>query len=249
MDYVIVSTCMNRNEYLLRSLPSWLGTGAPVVLVDWSSATPLRHAVGGLPRRVSLVEVAGKEVYDNSRARNLALRAAQTLHPEARYVLSLDCDVLIQKASYFHALTLRNPNVFQRGDLRIPGPGVSKAMRYASWLKPFRNLANCGLVGSFWAPLDLVRHVNGFDERMSGYGYFDNDLYTRMTSLGGAREMKIERGVLYHQPHAARTQNYKEKDAGASMRRNARIVRERSWDTSFRQELQQCRVNGTERTL
>jgi hypothetical protein len=202
-----------------------------------------------VPRRVSLIEVPGKAAYDNSRARNLALRAAQALHPGVLHVLSLDCDVVIRDSAYFRSGPLCDERTFHRGDVLVPGPGVSKLMHYASRLKPLRTLSNCGLIGSFRAPLDLLKRVNGFDERMSGYGFFDSDLYARLASLDGVRELKIGRGVLHHQPHAARTQNYREKDQGASMRRNARIVRENRWDTTYRQEPQRCLVNGEEAVL
>lgn len=243
MSFVITSTCMNRNEFLLKSLPSWLGMNVPVVLVDWSSATALRDVLGNDLKKVTLVEVPGKEFYNSSRAKNLAFRTVRNWFPEARHILNLDCDVIINEPAYFRQRADGPDDRYYRGWKQYPGWGVSKMLRYASEITG-REFSNMGLIGSFMMPVSVLDKVNGYDERMHGYGVFDSDLYERVNALGTVREERIPRNVLYHQPHGGRASNYAVKSVNRAMRDNRKLAAVQRWNGVFAQERQPCLVNG-----
>jgi hypothetical protein len=243
MNFVITSTCMNRNDFLLKSLPSWLRMNVPVVIVDWSSTPALRDALKNHLEKITLVEVPGKEFYNSSRAKNLAFRIARSRFPNARHILNLDCDVIVNEPAYFLQRADGSEDCYYRGWKQYPGWGVSKLLRYASALTG-REFSNMGLIGSFMMPASILDKVNGYDERMNGYGIFDSDLYERVGALGGIREKRIPRKVLHHQPHGDRVSNYSVKSITRAMQENRLLSKVRRWDGCFEQERQACLVNG-----
>jgi predicted glycosyltransferase involved in capsule biosynthesis len=249
MSFVLVSTCKNRNEFLLKSLPTWLKLNAPIVLVDWSSQVPLRETLAAHLDRVVIVEVPDKQHYHSSASKNLAVRAAHRMFPDATHVFHLDCDVLIKDSEYFLRRVELSQTRFYRGTFRYPVWSISKLMRYLSRFKRFETLSNVSLFGTFVAPFSLFNDVNGMDERMHGYGVDDVDLYQRFRRVGGAMQSNLRSSALYHQPHAGRMTHYREKSTEESIRKNVELARQRSWGPACPQEHHVCRVNGKTVTL
>jgi hypothetical protein len=247
-DTVITSVCMNRNAFLRVSVPEWLKLNMPIVVVDWSSAIPVRETLGEILRehgdRISIVEVPGKKFFDLSRSKNLSYRAVRHLHPAARNTLSFDCDVYVTRPAEFRRKYPSEARTFYTGG-RVATLSDRIRLRKAVPESEKTRIRNrLGTFGTFLCPLTLLEAVNMNDERMTGYGAFDKDLYRRL-SLNGGRRGRIAYSDLLHQDHAERSVNYAEKDMEVSRAANHGIMNGPVlWDKSFPQEKQTVVING-----
>ncbi|MCU0773289.1 MAG: glycosyltransferase [Ideonella sp.] len=175
----IVGACMNRQDNLLRVLPSWLD--APVdeiLIVDWSSTEPLWPMLQDLrDPRLRVVRVEDEPRWILSHAFNLGLRLAR--HER---VYKLDAD--IQLEPHFFEVNGFAPGEFVRGFWRA-------AIDAGAHDQVFVN-------GSFGALKADLREVGYYDERILTYGWDDSDLYLRLaTSLGRAGKL-LALGSLRH---------------------------------------------------
>ena len=157
---------MNRQESLLRSLPTWLALSQldRVVVVDWGSAVPLYSVLGdflGDPRLV--VARVEERFWCNSKCHNLELQLAG----DWGLWLRLDSDVLVRPD--FLELHPARPGSFYAGDWRVVPVEVDDK----------RNLSGVLLVEPRY-----VSAVNGYDERLVWYGREDDDLYSRLVGSG-----------------------------------------------------------------
>src|SRR5277367_5615452 len=71
----IVTTCKGRLSYLKRSLPSMIGAGLPVVVVDYDCPDGTSRYVEEHFSGVKVVRIRGKAGFNLSEARNLGAAA------------------------------------------------------------------------------------------------------------------------------------------------------------------------------
>jgi len=177
VELTIVTVCMNRRQHLLATAPrvaAWPHHQRHLI-VDWSSAEPLRR--GELPDdpRLRLLRVDGEGDWNLCRAYNFAIAQAG-----AGRLLKLDADAW-PTAAFDPAA----PELALSGPAGIcafgSGPGGRK--------------------GQFLMEAALFAAVGGFHELMVGYGFDDKDLQARLRGHTGhpPRSLAVDwLGVIAH---------------------------------------------------
>jgi hypothetical protein len=176
----LVTCCKNRNENLIRALPSWLAVPgiSEIVIVDWSSDMPvavsLRDA-GLVDPRIVIARVEDEPRWILSYAFNLGFRVAR--HAT---ILKVDADIVLRPD-----FTADNP----------PQPGRFRA---GNW----RNAANGQeyINGVLQVARSDLMAVQGFNEFITTYGWDDDDLYERLMAQGLART-DITPASVHHLDH------------------------------------------------
>lgn len=183
----VVTACRDRNDNLVRVLPSWLACNAvgEVVIVDWTSATPVKDSLreAGLDdTRIRIVRAEQEPRWVLALAFNLGFREAQ-----ARFVLKADADILIE------------PDFFSLNPVPVDG-FVAGNWRTAKVDQSYVN-------GLFYIARDDLMAAGGFNEYITSYGWDDEELYARLVARGLTRT-DIAQGCVSHLPHDdhARTQ-------------------------------------------
>lgn len=171
----LVTTCMNRWEFLRQSLPTWLGKGfSRIIVVDWSSDDDVGDRIAGMPagdNLVTVLRVDGETIFNGGMARNTGARAVDT-----DYTMFIDSDMTIDDWSATRGMAL-SPGKFYHGPHNIPPFGTSIVH-----------------MGDFW-------RVNGYSELYPAYGWEDNDLYNRLEDSGARRRIYDER-IASHIEHS-----------------------------------------------
>lgn len=182
----VVTACRDRNENLVRVLPSWLACESvgEVVIVDWTSSTPVKDSLrkAGLDdTRIRIVRAEQEPRWVLSLAFNLGFREAN-----ARFILKADADILIE------------PDFFSLNPLPVDG-FVAGNWRTASVDQSYVN-------GLFFIARDDLAASGGFNEYIISYGWDDEELYARLVARGLTR-IDIAPGCVAHLPHddSART--------------------------------------------
>lgn len=192
----VTTGCMNRMDPLAKSLPTWLALPEAnhVVVVDWSSAWPLRHP----DPRVLVVRVSGQKYWRNSWCHNLEMEVARELGCELS--LRVDADVTVGKD--FFAKHPARDGVFYAVNCHEVPPKLEHKK---------------SLCGTVYARVSDLLAVNGYNERLCQYGYEDEDLYKRLEASGLAWK-RCDLDTLEHIPHsdASRVENVDTKDAPAT---------------------------------
>jgi hypothetical protein len=180
MRLSVVCGVMNREEHLWASLSSWLMCDEidEIVLVDWSSRTPVTSEDVCDPR-VVIVRVEGQEHWVASKCHNLGL-----LLSTGYLVLRLDADDIL----YY---TFFAKHSFKQDEIPV---GYSVDQRQA------RDDNETHLAGVVYARRCDFLAVGGYNERIEVYGYEDTDLICRMTSRGSLGHT-IDLDTLRHQQH------------------------------------------------
>ena len=197
----VVTACMNRNENLLRVLPSWLECAEvkEVVVVDWSSTTPVMETLlSGLPdcteagalcwqRKVKLIRVEGQQRWVLSWAFNLAAR-----HATFPWLLKLDCDNLLRHEFLCHHLRLSTESeVFAER---------SKWFFCGDW-RQARNKNENHLNGVILVSRYTFLAVGGYNEYLVRYGWDDSDLYLRLQKGLKMTQLPIDNDLIQHLEH------------------------------------------------
>jgi len=181
----ICTTNMNRNEYLKKALPTWLGRGfKEIIIVDWNSETPL---INDRPLEdcslfkkelVKVVRVNDQPFFNCTKSRNLAAEFCTT-----PYIWFMDGDVRMTfKNLDFLKL---NPGVFYHGALFTTGAPTT---------------------GSCIMEKSMFDEINGYSEFISTLPGEDLDLYNRLKRSGYKRKY-FPFGSLKHiyHPYSLRT--------------------------------------------
>ncbi len=87
-EITVVSTCKNRNEFLVQALPTWKNLFSHIIVVDWSSDTPVIESIKD--NSVMVVKKDNQELFSPTLARNFGCSFVKT-----KYVFFIDCDVLL----------------------------------------------------------------------------------------------------------------------------------------------------------
>lgn len=180
----ITTGSMNRLQHLRLALETWTKLPEPdkIIIVDWGSSDPLHSALSSFTdERITFVR-AEQTTWQNSRCHNLEFSAASRL--ECDLVLRLDNDTLVDP-SFFDHHPIDDTSFYAVNCHTVPREVDDK-----------RNL--CGTV---FVATRHWRRVNGYNERLTRYGYEDEDFYGRLSSQRLAwRECQLE--DLEHIPHS-----------------------------------------------
>jgi hypothetical protein len=175
-QFSVFTGCMNRNENLVRALPSWLAHDeiGEVVIVDWSSETEVADSIADVrDERVKIVRVGGEAGWIYTLPFNLAAKRTSK-----QYLLRLDSDVML-KEDFFRAHQFSYAE-YMRGD-----PKEDK-----------------GLTGMLYVHREHFVAVNGYNEFLRSYGWEDIDLFGRLEAERGLRHNFFSPGTAYHIPHS-----------------------------------------------
>ena len=176
----LVTCCRNRSENLKTALSSWLKLENinEIIIVDWSSDTPLQRELKffmDADERIKIVRVEAEEAWILTYAYNTGFRCASHA-----CILKADADIVI-KSDFFHKNKLRQGQ-FLAGN----------------WRKVPEDQAHIN--GFFLAHKSDLADVGGFNEFITSYGWDDDDLYSRLITLGLKRS-QIDSDTIYHIPH------------------------------------------------
>jgi len=211
----VVTGCRDRTNFLLQALPTWIAAEQidEIVIVDWSSTIPLQSPGAGfavtwsLDPRTILATVPNQAEWHLSKCCNLGLAVAT-----GDIILRLDSDVLL------------DPRFFEDNELC---PGRFRAGIYDPML-PFP----LGLWGALLAYKSDILSVNGYNERLIGYGWDDEDLYQRL-SRSGIERAPMNHRHLTHIPHGVDLRLGTQKGSlDQSSARNRLSMVDHPWTTS-----------------
>lgn len=215
----IVVSWRNRNE-LGRALPGLVAAarlhGGDVTVVNFGgSRDALREQLDGHASSVSVVEIANQEYFNKARAQNLG--AAHSQHP---YLFFCDCDIVLEPETVarlveklqaapgtFATLAgVRESERNARGGRHVVCFGYHLRIRTADGrvLEIIDNEEDAEN-GTRQAPgLLLVRRsdflsINGYNSRLHGWGWEDQDMIGRLTL--GAGLTRVQEGVAIHLSH------------------------------------------------
>ena len=177
----LVTCCMNRNENLLKVLPSWLRHSeiTEIVIVDWTSTVPISEDLaqhGIRDSRIRVVRVDGEPRWILSYAYNAGFRVARY-----NQILKVDADIVIEE------------NFFDRNVLE-EGTFIAGNWRTSSPDQVYTN-------GFFFTTRAGLYSVSGFNEFITTYGWDDDDIYHRMV-LAGFRRVDVADKCIYHLDHS-----------------------------------------------
>jgi hypothetical protein len=209
IEFSICTGVRDRNELLLQALPSWLELPATeIVIVDWSSTQKVKHALAQnniADDRIKIIRVENEIEFAISKVWNLAL-----LNTREDYILKIDSDIIVKpKRILRHRV---NSNTFYIGA---------------------RNLHGIGTFGTIWLTREMFLKSNGYNERLSGWGFEDNDLYNRLVKNGYSCN-RWSKKAIKHIDHP------NSKRLGKNIEINRRIARESPWtkeDTFYKPQI------------
>ena len=190
LKVAITTGSRDRLEHLCVALNSWtaLSEVDSIVVVDWSSAMPVfdsleRHDVFDHFKdpRLVVVRVNGRQHWENSLCHNLEIQVAS--HLGSDLVLRLDNDVVLDRS--FFAKHPVDGRSFYAVDCHLVPPEADDK----------RNL--CGIV---YAHTKHLCAVGGYNERLTQYGYEDEDLYERLVG-SGLTWKRVDLDTATHLPH------------------------------------------------
>lgn len=169
-----------RSEALIRSLPSWLESGADqIVIIDYSSEPTLVASLekeGISDPRIQIFRIDGKSVWWLADAFNSGIDQIENTK-----VLKLDADHKISPELLSHVKL--GDREFFTGHWSNPLPGQSHTN------------------GAVFLHTEHLKSVGGWDPRITTYGWDDSDLYERLTYFG-LRRHKFPNGFIEHRDHS-----------------------------------------------
>jgi len=174
----IICAVMNRNNFLLQTIPTWLRLKVDeIIIVDWGSTENVTELVKSFsdPRLV-LVSVNFKSKWILSIAYNIALRFTSREN-----VIKVDSDTILNHD--FLTENLIHEYVFRSGD----------------WRKA-RNENERHTNGIVYVKRNALFDIHGYNEYIQTYGWDDCDLYDRLIK-NRLKRVPIELDSVNHIPH------------------------------------------------
>ena len=197
----ISTSCMNRNDMLVQTVPTWLKFPVKeILIVDWNSNEKVSDTLKNhniRDERIRIVRVDNELFYQHSLARNLKIKEVET-----EWVLSVDADVKIFN-SFFDNIYVLNGRKYYC----LPLAGEMDS-RFGTTL--FRKM-------------DYIA-IGGCNTNMKGWGYEDLDLADRMIR-SGCKHLTFNKDCLFHIQHddIRRTENCEVKNKWESNSKNMYI--------------------------
>jgi len=211
-DISLVVCCMDREENLTKTLPSWLDIPyiKQIIIVDYSSKIPLSEnniikSLVSSDKRVTLLRVEDEKVFNLGKAYNLAID-----YCDYDTILKIDSDYECIDSSWLDMYfgSSRLENVFIHGDYHFAFE----------------------LSGFFLVNQSKYLY---FREDLNGYGYDEMDLYHRIkTENQNIKEIiwfDIEKSIRHiHHDSKKRTKNYKYNDTKKTEQNNRELCQTHS---------------------
>jgi predicted glycosyltransferase involved in capsule biosynthesis len=208
-DISIAISVMNRTDRIISCLASWLNFPNinDIVIVDWSSKKPILEdpTINSFIKNTSIIRtirVDNEEYFSLPKSYNLAID--NTFNPN---ILKIDIDHILYSKKF--------PELLEQ---LIP--------------KLSTNFYCCEHVtvehwGICFFDKTAFYEIGMYNERLSGWGYDDQDLYDRLCKIRKKNIMKNIPNLVYHNPHGddLRVANYQVKDKFESHRINELIAR------------------------
>lgn len=156
-NFSVCTSVRDRNDYLVRALPSWLQLPAQeYVIVDWTSGQSVKDAIRNFKDdRITVIRVKNESSFVISRAMNFAI--SQT---KENFILKMDGDIIVKPKRIVRHQVWQNVFYVGGGDLN-----------------------DLHTFGTIWLTKEMFLKSNGYDERMKGWGAEDNDFYQRLLAL------------------------------------------------------------------
>ena len=198
----IATSCMNRNDMLIETVPTWLKFPVKeIIIVDWSSTIPVKTTLEENninDERIRIITVPNQNHYHHSKARNLKVFCCNT-----EWVLSIDADVKINDNFFDNIYFLSGKKLYS---LNLDG-GVDSRFGTTMFRKK-----------------DYI-DIGGCNTKMVGWGYEDLDLAIRMLK-NDVVHIAFDKEHLYHIPHddTRRTENTKFQNKWESNSNNSYIA-------------------------
>ena len=172
----IVCGVKDRLEHLALAVSSWLRCPEvdEIVIVDWSSSEPVMFQ----DQKITMVRVTGQPYWVASKCHNLGLRLAR-----GALVLRLDAD------------DMHEPEFFRQHPLK-----ATDGVFYFVDQTRVREPNEIHLAGIIYAAKSDFLKLNGYNERITFYGYEDDDLVARLRERG-LRPKTIDFDTAHHLPH------------------------------------------------
>jgi len=200
----LITTCKGRLADLQQSLPSWLAMEQPlplrVVVVDYGDPEESGQWVArlGNPQVTAIRALPATDEFQRSLAKNIgAVRAC------ADVLLFVDADVQLRRAWYTTVL-------------RVLSAGHSHACA-DQFIQDIGG--TCAVVANAY------HQIRGYDERLTGWGYEDMDIYNRLTHAF-QRPGTYPHALADPQQHsdALRLRWHADKQRDESYQRNAQLA-------------------------
>ena len=203
----VVCACMNRSSALNLSVQSWVTHDSvhEVIIVDWSSDTPVTISTHKARGKVNIIRVENEKHFSLGKAYNLAVK-----HATGDEILKLDADYILNPYNNYFDQNKLTHGMFITGDHKI---GTVRDEH--GFIRPLN-----GLVHLYRKDFDTV---GGYNEDFEGYGYDDEDLYNRLIDNGITRQyINNQSCCVFHIPHPSRlsVRNYENKNIFQTSRRN-----------------------------
>lgn len=198
----IFSAVMNRTDIIQEGLENWIESPLvdKVYVVDWSSTPPLPRFKH---KKVFLIRVDGQKEWNLAKAFNLAARFSK-----GNILVKMDADYRMTH----DLLKLKiQKNSFLRGN-------AGNAKEYN---EKFIN-------GFIMIYREDFFKVNGFNERLSGWGFDDTDLHIRLRDAG-VKPINIPYGDIMHKPHESVLRHENTKYPYGRWRTNKEIAEKHPW--------------------
>lgn len=203
-DISLVVSVMNRTDRVISCLSSWINfpTINDIVLVDWSSTKNIlddKETFGFIEKHpiIRVIRQDGEEYFHLSRSYNLGIDQSVNAN-----ILKIDIDHILIDKTFPYFLTSLIPKLNT----------------------DFHCCRNTTMVhwGICFFDKNAFYEIGKYNESLSGWGYDDQDFYSRLSKI---RKMNIVNNIaslVYHNPHGddLRVANYKIKDKWESNRLN-----------------------------
>lgn len=199
-----VVCCMNRNKNLLRAIPSWIETNYfdEIIVLDYGSIEPINVLENDI---VKLYRYPAK-FWHLTKAYNIA---AQLTSFDSEIIVKLDSDYYLLP-EFFQYNYLDNDKMFLTGNHCRSQP--------------------------IWGFLMVHRKhffaVNGYHERLIGWGHDDIDINNRLKAIG-LKSKTIDISHIKHLPHEQDKNRYAQNntDLNTSRIKNETMIKEQPWTT------------------
>jgi SAM-dependent methyltransferase len=206
LSFSIITVCVDRWEFLRRSLPTWrdIPNVARIVVATYDFDT--------VPDWLSGVTLLSIDAPQFHRTRALNAAAMYTLETDKpTYLLFIDSDVLVKDPLVFHRPIERilAPDYVLDSDFAIP-----QLKRHLVDADDPEN-GDRGKRGTHAVRSELFAGINGFDQRLKGWGFDDLNLYARYRTASSNHAV-YERELLDHQPHGDQLRS-SQNPAGATL--------------------------------
>jgi hypothetical protein len=178
LDVSLLASCKlssSRIEMFLQAYSSWQKVHgvSEIIIVDWFSPISILATIAKRNKLWRFTNVQTHIVHVSRRSSDLSsdmhwrISAAVNLglsYVSQRYLLKVDCDTWLHK-DFLQLQSLSNVG-FLRGDWQHAKDENEKHLN-----------------GIFFARLEHLKKVNGYDERLDFYGWDDSDLYLRLAQV------------------------------------------------------------------